>query len=72
MNLFKKRKRISFVKVVELTKDGWEYRYHTEIDGIFIRNSLSYDMKTAEDFFNKVLENNGATKTKQILKEEYR
>ena len=74
MNFLKKqlKKKICLIKTVELTKEGWETRYHTEVDGCYISNSSSEVQEKADLFFKKVLENNGATKRKEILREEYR
>jgi hypothetical protein len=74
MNFFKKqlKTKICLIKTVELTKNGWETKYHTEVNGSYVSNSISEQQEKAELFFEKVLENNGSTKMKEVVKEEYR
>ncbi len=72
MNFFKKqlKTKCCLIKTVELTKDGWETRYHTEVDGSYVSNSISEVKEKAEMFFEKVLENKGMTKRKEVVREE--
>jgi len=73
MNFFKKQSKTKccLIKTVELTKEGWETRYHTEIDGSYVSNSRSEVKEKAELFFEKVLENKGMTKRKEVVRKEW-
>ena len=72
MNFFKKelKTKCCLIKTVELTKEGWETRYHTEVDGIYVLNSGSQVKEKAEMFFEEVLENKGRIKRKDVIREE--
>jgi hypothetical protein len=75
MNIFKRRvkKKISFIKTVELkSANSWDTSYHTEVNGRYVSNSVSHNKEQAESIFEKVLELHGTTKTKEVLREEYR
>lgn len=68
MKLFKKKCRL--VKKTLLTKNGWQTIYFTEVNGRYVSESYARDKEKAELFFNKILENEGATERKEIIKEK--
>ena len=72
MNFLRKKQKTKccFIKTVELTKEGWITKYHTEVDGIYISNSTSQEKEKAEMFFEKVLQNKGMTKLKEVIREQ--
>lgn len=70
---FKKRistKKVCLIKTVELTESGWETKFHTEVDGSYVWNSSYQDSERANSFFEKVLENKGINKRKEVIREE--
>ena len=72
MNFFKKQLKTKYclIKTVELTNKGWETRYHVEVDDHYVSNSTSEVKENVDLFFEKILENKGATTRKEILREE--
>jgi hypothetical protein len=73
MGLFNRpKKKICFIKTVEITKEGWETRYHTEVDDCYVSNSMFYCKETAEAFYETVLSRLGVTKVRETLRKEYR
>ena len=65
----KEQKRVvRFIKQVELTTNGIETFYLTELNNVFVFNSVSYDQKLAESFFEKFIENGLQRTSKEILK----
>ena len=75
MMFFKKRsaKKICLCKQVELAKTstGSKTTYFTEIDGCYVKNSLSFTREEGEAFFESVLKANGVTQVKEILRTDH-
>lgn len=71
MKLFNKKPKIQefrFIRITKFTVDGAETSYHSEINGLYVSGSVSFNKYEAEEFFNKLLENNGKTKIIEVLK----
>ena len=58
---------VTFVQETELTEAGLKDHWSSEIDGVFVKNSLSYEKEDARRFYDSLIENGGIVKKIQIL-----
>ena len=58
---------VTFVQESELTEAGLKDHWSSEIDGVFVKNSLSYEKEEARRFYDALIENGGVVKKIQIL-----
>jgi hypothetical protein len=61
---------ISFVKELQLDKDGWIAYYHTEKNGLYIAGSTSLNKDNAHKFFENLVKASGKNKIKETLESE--
>jgi hypothetical protein len=67
--LFKRKNKIVLIHKIKLAKGGgYIDEYHTEVNGYWVENSFSYAKEQAQLFYNKVVELNGKTESKQAIK----
>ena len=58
---------ITFVQKIEADKEGPQSYWYSEIDGIFVKNSLSHEKEQARRFHDCLIENGGITSKLEIL-----
>ena len=59
---------ITFKQETELTEAGSLRDYwSSEIDGVFVKNSLSYEKEEARRFHDKLIENGGVVEKYEVL-----
>ena len=58
---------VTFVQKTEADKEGPKELWYSEIDGCFVRNSLSYEKEEARRFHDKLIENGGVVEKYEVL-----
>ena len=58
---------VTFIQKTEADKEGPKSYWFSEIDGTFVKNSLSYEKEEARRFHDCLVENGGVTSKSEIL-----
>ena len=58
---------VTFVQKTEADKEGPKELWWSEIDGVFVKNSLSYEKEEARRFHDKLIENGGVVEKYEVL-----
>jgi len=58
---------VTFVQKTEADKEGPKELWYSEIDGVFVRNSLSYEKEETRRFHDKLIENGVVVEKYEVL-----